>query len=168
MKNELVNPTTGEITTKAHEFVSADGRFLVSVDAQGKHTRKMIYKDFSSVVPETREQTIAMFKLLNEEGQATQMKEAVGEEIVLRDVIFAPYDRMTEDGKEEYGVVTYLIGQDNQAFVTSSKSVYNTLENLFKVLGKPSYSAENAPTVKIITQAGQVKGRTIINLSLVG
>lgn len=166
MKNELVNTQTGELQT---ERISADGKYIITVDEKGKHSRKMIYKDFTSVVPETREQTIAMFKLLNEDGQATQMKEAVGQEFALRDVILQPYDRINEDtGLQEYGVVTYLIAHDNTAFVTSSKSVYNTVVNLFKAFGEPSYNMDQSPKLKIVSRAGQVKGRTIIDVSLIG
>lgn len=165
--NQLVNTQTGELSPV--ERISADGRFIISIDEKGKHSRKMIYKEFASVKPETREQTIALFKLLNEEGMATQMKEAVGVEIDLRDVILQPYDSINEDtGVQEYGVVTYLIAQNNEAFVTSSKSVYNTVINLFKAFGEPSYTADNAPKLKIVSRAGQQKGRTIIDLSLIG
>lgn len=169
--NELatVNTQTGEISTHvSNERLSADGRFLLYVDETGKHRRKMIYKEFASVTPETREEKVAFFNLLNDEESATPMKDAIGTEIVIRDVILQPYDRINEEtGAEEYGVVTYIIGQNDEAFVTSSKSVYNSLQNLFTTFGKPSYSADFAPVVKIISQAGQTKGRTIVNLKLV-
>lgn len=169
MQNELVNTQTGEITTNNTVSISPDGRFMVYKDESGEFVRKQIYKEFTSVKPETREQQIAYFNLLNDEDNATPMKDAIGAQIKVRDVIHQPYDSVNKKtGQTENGVVTYIIGQDDKAFVTSSKSVYNSLENIFNAFGKPSYSDDIAPIIQIVSQAGQTKGRTVVNVKLIG
>lgn len=167
MQNELVNTQTGEIT---NERISADGKYVISQDVNGKFSRRQLYKEFSSVVATTHEQKIALFNLLNEEGQATPMKDAIGTQISLRDVIIQPYDKVNEEtGEMEYGVVTYLIGQDDKAYVTSSKTVYNSLQNLTNAFGQPSYASDFAPIIEIIEQPSPAKkSRTIVNIRLIG
>ena len=154
MSNEIMNTNNQE-------------NYAVTKDEKGKFQRKAIYTPFSSVKAETREQKIAMVNLLSDDSEAQPLKEHIGHQIEIADVIFQPYDKVNEDnGEIEYGVVTYLIDQDGIAFVTSSKSVYHTLKKFFVVFGEPHYNKDEALIVQIVQKDGrQFK---YVDLKLIG
>jgi len=129
------------------------GTVIQQVD--GKFIRKAVYQAFSSVNPTTREEKINLFNLLEGEG-ALAMNDHVGEKFNLVDVVTNPYDRVDEEtGELEYGALTYLFTDDGKVYVTSSKSVYHTIQNLMKVFGEPHYNEEEAPILQIVKRQGQ-------------
>ena len=96
---------------------------------------------------------------------AIPLNEAVGKKITIADVIIRPYDKVNEDsGEMEYGVLTYMISTDGEAFVTSSKSVYYTLQNVFAVFGTPHWEEEEAVTVQVVKKKGLQFNYTDINV----
>jgi hypothetical protein len=144
MSNEIMQTTVKE-------------NYEVQKDESGKFKRKAVYAAFSSIVPETKEQKIAMMNLLNgDEDTTSPLGEHIGQQIQIADVIFNPYDKVNEDtGEMEYGVLSYLITPENQVFVTSSKSVYFSLKRIFQVFGEPHYSEDEVLTIKIVKKQGQ-------------
>jgi hypothetical protein len=144
MSNEIMQTTVKE-------------NYEVQKDESGKFKRKAVYTAFSSIVPETKEQKIAMMNLLSGDGDTTSpLGEHIGQQIQIADVIFNPYDKVNEDtGEMEYGVLSYLITPENQVFVTSSKSVYFSLKRIFQVFGEPHYSEDEVLTIKVIKKQGQ-------------
>jgi hypothetical protein len=73
------------------------------------------------------------------EGAGDELKKHVGQQIQVADVITRKYDKINEEtGELEYGVLTYLLTSDRQAFVTSSKSVYFSIMHILEVFGEPS------------------------------
>jgi len=154
MSNEIMNTTNQE-------------NYEVTKTESGKFQRKAIYTAFSSVEAVTREQKVALVSLLSDDSEAQPLKEHIGHQIEIADVIFQPYDKVNEDtGEIEYGVVTYLIDQDGIAFVTSSKSVYHTLKKFFVVFGEPHYSKEEALIVQVVTKKG--RQYQYVDLKLIG
>jgi hypothetical protein len=154
MSNEIMNTNNQE-------------NYEITKTENGKFQRKTIYKPFSSVVAETKEQKIAMINLLSEDSEAQPLKSHIGHQIELADVIFQPYDKLNEEtGEIEFGVVTYLIDQDGLAFVTSSKSVYHTLKKFFVVFGEPHYNADESITVQIVERNG--RQHKYVDLKLIG
>ena len=154
MSNEIMNTNNQE-------------NYEITKTENGKFQRKTIYKPFSSVVAETKEQKIAMINLLSEDSEAQPLKSHIGLQIELADVIFQPYDKLNEEtGEIEFGVVTYLIDQDGLAFVTSSKSVYHTLKKFFVVFGEPHYNADESITVQIVERNG--RQHKYVDLKLIG
>ena len=154
---------TNEITVQA-EAVETKG-YAITQNAEGKFERKAIYTPFSSVRPETRAQKIALLQLLESDDVAIPLNEAVGKKITIADVIIRPYDKVNEDsGEMEYGVLTYMISTDGEAFVTSSKSVYYTLQNVFSVFGAPHWEGEEAVTVQVVKKKGLQFNYTDINV----
>lgn len=139
-QNELVN---GTVTSENEDFV------IVIED--GKHKRKAKYADYSSVKAETREDKIWLANLLdNEEDTGNGLKDNVGKEIVIADLITRKYDKVDEEtGELQYGVLTYLITPERETFVTSSKSVYFSIMKYMKLLGFPTDEGYEPLTVKV-------------------
>lgn len=158
MENQTVE--TNEIVVSEFKqeeimMVSPDGKSMVVKDADGKFKRKAIFKYWASVDPQTREEKIALLNLLDSDEIAHPMKDNVGKIVNMVDVIFNPFNRVNEEtGKFEEGVLTYLIESDGKAYVTSSKSVYYTLQNAFKAFGEPHYSNEEALQLEIVLKKG--------------
>jgi hypothetical protein len=68
-------------------------------------------------------------------------------------VITKPYNKINEEtGALEYGVITYLITPEKQAFVTSSKSVYFSILNIMDLFGKPSDDDWEDITIKVFSE----------------
>ena len=152
---------TNEITLQTETA----NNYEIKQNAEGKFERKAIYTPFSSVRPETRAQKIALLQLLESDDVAIPLNEAVGKKITIADVIIRPYDKVNEDsGEMEYGVLTYMISTDGEAFVTSSKSVYYTLQNVFSVFGAPHWEGEEAVTVQVVKKKGLQFNYTDINV----
>jgi hypothetical protein len=137
--------------------VTVKEEYQVLQNEEGKFTRKAMYKPFSSIVPETKEQKIAFMNLLNGDDDNTNpLGDHIGSHIQVADVVFNPYDKINEDtGEIEYGVLTYLITPENVVYVTSSKSVYFSMKRIFQVFGEPHYSEDEIITVKVVKKQGQ-------------
>lgn len=152
---------TNEITVQNETANS----YEIKQNAEGKFERKAIYSPFSSVRPETRAQKIALLQMLESDTVATPLNDCVGKKIEISDVIIRPYDSVNEDtGAMEYGVLTYMISPDGEAFVTSSKSVYYTLQNVFSVFGAPHWEGEEVVTVQVVKKKGLQFNYTDINV----
>lgn len=124
-------------------------------DQSGKFKRRATYEDFSSVQVETREEKIKLYQLIEEENDALKpATEHIGTEIELKDVIFRKYDSVDElTGELEEGVLTYLFDKNGTVYVTSSKSVYFSLNKIFKIFGEPTY--EEAVLIKLVRREGR-------------
>ena len=141
---------TNELTTQVNNG------YELTLGADGKYKRKAVYKPFTSVRPETREQKIAMMNLLDSDDVALPMNDYVGAQLKIADVITKPYDSVNEDtGEITSGVLTYLITPEQVAYVTSSKSVYFTVQTIFDVFGEPHYSEGEEIIVEIVKKPGQ-------------
>lgn len=145
MTNELTNQTA-----------QAGQNYEVVQTVDGKFTRRAVYQPFTSVVAETREEKIHMMNLLESDDIALPMNFHIGAKIEIKDVILNPYDSINEEtGEITNGVLTYLITPDGTAYVTSSKSVYFTLQTIFKVFGQPTYNEGSTITVEVVKKQGQ-------------
>ena len=152
---------TNEIQVQAE----AANNYEIKQNAEGKFERKAIYQPFMSVTPETRAQKIALLQLLESDTVAKPLNDCVGSKITIADVIINPYDKVNEDtGEMEYGVLTYMIDTNGEAYVTSSKSVYYTLQNSFKVFGLPHWEEDEAVTVQVVKKKGLQFNYTDINV----
>jgi hypothetical protein len=122
----------------------------------GKFKRKAKYEMYSSVKASTKEEKIALFNIINGSDENTNgLKDHVGKHIEVQNVIFNTYDKIDEEtGKEEYGVLSYLITPDGVPYVTSSKSVYFTLKRIFDIFGSPDSEDWENIVVKIVKKKG--------------
>lgn len=150
------------------EVVEENDNFTVFKNSDGKFVRKAKFMDYSSFKPESREDKIWLMNLIeNEDENGQGMKESVGQEIEVQNIILRKYDKIDEDtGEKIYGVLTYLITPERKAFVTSSKSVYFTITNIMKMFGKPHEDEWENIKVKV----GKEKGANgdMIKIKLVG
>lgn len=167
MTNELttVNAQTGEVLGQV--IVKEDSRF-VTVLENGKYVRKAKFSDYSSIVAESRADKIWLLNLMNgDENSGNGLKDHVGKEIEMANVIFRKYDKVNEDtGNTEYGVLTYIIDPKKEVYVTSSKTVYFAVEEMLRLFGRPNEDGwEN-----IILKVGKKKGTNgdIITVQMIG
>lgn len=168
MTNELqtVNQETGEIIAQ-DTIINETEDFIVIKDKEGKFKRKAKFHDYSSFTPESREDKLWLLKLIDSDessGIGMALSEHVGKEIEIEDVIFKKYDKVDENtGELLYGVLTYLITPDRKAYVTSSKSVYFTLDNMMQVLGTPDTEDWENVKVKVGSKRTQNGNQILIH-----
>jgi hypothetical protein len=143
---------TNELTLTT---VSENENYVILKDEAGKFVRKAKFNDYSSIVAESRADKMWLLNLLEgAEGSGNGLKEHVGKQIEVANVITRKYDKINEEtGQTEYGVLTYLLTPDKVAYVTSSKSVYFSITRMMELFGKPT----DADWENIIVQVGKVK-----------
>lgn len=167
-KNEMVNVETGEIVETPNTLVRETDQYVISKTEDGKFVRKAKYEDYSSFEAETRQDKIWLLNIMEgDEETGNPLSEHIGKVIEVQDIITRKYDKLNEDtGELEYGVLTYLITPDKQAFVTSSKTVYFSVNRIMELFGRPD--EEGWENIKL--KVGSEKGAngTIIKVKLVG
>lgn len=162
------NKSMGEsqMTNNQIQAVNNQPNLVIKQDADGKFKRTATYNDFSSVVAETKEQRIALMNILDGD-EAIPMRKESGATINLVDVITRSYESVDElTGELQYGVLTYLFDKDGKVYVTSSKTVYFTLQKIMQVFGQPTYEGENVLKLEIIERPGQ--HNEILDIKVVG
>lgn len=179
--NQNVNPETGEImTTETNEqFIATleqsranvqyeTEEYIVTKDENGKYARKAKYHPYSSIKAETRADKLWLLNLLEgDENSGFGLKDNVGKEITVENVIFRPYDRIDEEtGNFEYGVLTYLVTPEKDAYVTSAKSVYFTMKQIMELFGKPGTPDWENVIVKVGKQ--KMQNGDAINIKMIG
>jgi hypothetical protein len=142
---------TNELMTSNNQ-----GNYEIIQKEDGKFARKAKYEAFSSVKAETKKEKIALLNLLEGSDENTNgLKDHVGKQLEVANVIFRPYDKVNEDtGEMEYGVLTYLLTPDGVPYVTSSKSVYFSLRRIFEVFGSPDQEEWENIIIKIVQKKG--------------
>lgn len=167
-KNEMVNVETGEIVETPNTLVRETDQYVISKTEDGKFVRRAKYEDYSSFKAETRQDKIWLLNIMEgDEETGNPLSEHIGKVIEVQDIITRKYDKLNEDtGELEYGVLTYLITPEKQAFVTSSKTVYFSVNRIMELFGRPD--EEGWENIKL--KVGSEKGAngTIIKVKLVG
>jgi hypothetical protein len=164
MSNEIA-VTNEEVSVM--EIVQENENYQV-VKQDGKFKRKAKYKDYSSVKTETKEEKIWLLNLLEgAEDTGNGLKEHVGKQIEVENIITRTYDRIDEEtGEIENGVLTYLLTPEKVAYVTSSKSVYFTIIKIMDLFGKPDSDEWENIQLKIGKEKGQ--NGDMIKVKMVG
>jgi hypothetical protein len=164
-QNELVVAEQNQV---AEIVQSENDDFVIVKTSEGKFVRKAKFKEYSSIKPKDRKEQIWLLNLMEGSEETGQgLKEHVGKQIEVADIITRRYDKINEEtGQTEYGVLTYLLTPDRIAYVTSSKTVYFSIVRIMELFGTPdSEGWEN-----IIIKVGKQKGQNgdIINIKMVG
>ena len=158
MTNEIKAAENQEVENKltVGTVAQSNDRYDVVVNEEGKYVRKAKYEEFCSVVPQNKAEKVALFNLLEGGEENTNgLKDHVGQIIEIENVIFRPYDKVNEEtGALEYGVLTYLITPEGVPYVTSSKSVYFSMKNIFKVFGSPVEEDWENIKIKVVKKKG--------------
>lgn len=169
-QNEITNVETENQSTELVEshVVRENDQFVVVQDAEGKFKRKAKYSLYTSFKAENRADKIFLANLLEgAEESGSGLKEHVGQQIEVQDIITRPYDKINEDtGEMEYGVLTYFITPEKQAFVTSSKSVYFSITRIMELFGKPTDAEWENIKIKVMKEKGT--NGDMIKIKLVG
>jgi hypothetical protein len=169
MTNELQVNEIVETQNQVAEVVQSENEeFAIVKDADGKFKRKAKFKNYSSIVAETRQDKMWLLNLLEgNEDSGNGLKDHVGKQIEVHDIITRQYDRINEEtGATEYGVLTYLITKDKIAYVTSSKTVYFSVMRTLDLFGYPNTPEWEPITFKVGKQKGQ--NGDIIKVQMVG
>ena len=133
------------------EVVKEDANYRIIRDKDGNYAKKAKFHDFSSFKAETREDRVWLMGLFDsDEGDENNagLKNHIGKVIEVQDIILKTYDTVDEKtGDPVYGVNTYLITPERQAYITSSKSVYFKVLEIFEYFGVPG--SEDWQNVKV-------------------
>jgi hypothetical protein len=152
MSNEIMQSTV----TEGYE---------VFKNEEGKFVRRATYNAWSSIIPVTKEQKIAMFNLMNSNDVGSPLKDYIGAEIEVADVVFNPYTSIDEKtGEELPGVLSYIFTPDGIPYVTSSKSVYFSLKRMFQWFGEPHYSEGETVRIQVVEKKGREHKYVDINI----
>lgn len=149
------------------DAVQTTPQYEVYQDAQGQYQRRANYEDFSSIIANSKDEKIWLFNLL--EGNLDEiygMKDNVGKTIEVANIITKTYDSINEEtGEIQNGVLTYLIDPDFDAYVTSSKTVYFTVNRIMRIFGQPNN--ENWENVKVKIESERGQNGNIIKIKMV-
>lgn len=166
MTNEIQNQEVQN--QEVAQVVRENDQYSVRKDENGKYVRKAKYNNYSSFSAETKEDKIWLFNLLEGNGEGVYgMKECIGQEIEIKDVIMNSYDSVDEEtGEIQYGVLTYILDPEGNAYVTSSKSVYFTVKRIMELFGDPSN--EDWENVKVKITSEKAQNGNMVKLKMIG
>lgn len=159
---EIQYPTTRKIKQETEDFI------IMELE-DGSFQKQKKYKKYYSHVPTSESDMLSLYKLFNTEDNpdVLRMSTQVGKELKIKEVYTNPYESFDEKtGESKPGVTTTIKTEDDEYIATSSKTVYNTLEGLFKVFGYPNTENYKAVTLKV-TERKRDNGMQI-NLELKG
>jgi RNase P/RNase MRP subunit p29 len=165
MTNEIAN-VNNEVLTG--EVVREEKNYVVIKNEEGKFVRKAKYNSYSSVQAETKAEKIWLMNLMEgNEDTANGLKEHVGKEIEVANIITRPYDKINEEtGAVEYGVLTYLLTPDKTTYVTSSKNVYFSIVNIMDLFGAPDQPDWENIIIRVLKEKGA--NGDMIKIKMVG
>lgn len=162
-----------EVTVIGNNIVEENDKYVVKKVADPKtgeikFVRQAKYTEYSSIKTETREDKLWLFQVYEgDEDSGYGLKNNIGKEIEVQDIILRPYDRIDEDtGEKEFGVLTYLITPKKEVYVTSSKTVYFTITRLMELFGTPDSDEWENIKVKVDSEKGQ--HGDIIKIKMIG
>jgi hypothetical protein len=169
---ETNQTTQNEITTTENTptqvTISETDKYMVIKQADGTFKRKAKFADYSSIVATDRAEKIWLMNLLDGDAESgNPLKQHIGKQIEIENVITRKYDKINEEtGELEYGVLTYLITPEKVPYATSSKSVYFSITRMMDLFGTPDSEEWENITVKVSSSKGA--NGDIINIKMVG
>lgn len=139
----LYDEVTGEIINNENlVFIRKSGDYEIYKDlSTSKYIKKRIYYHLSTFDSDNDELMFELFKVKNDENnqKAIPINNAIDKEITIKDVEFSPYDTAIneETGGIDSGVITTILGEDGNYYITSSKIFYSEILKIlthFKVI----------------------------------
>src|SRR5699024_1156869 len=112
MTNEIqnVDVNTGEIL-QTEEVIRDTEDYTIVLQADGRYRKDMKYKKYYSLVPESKEDSIELYKILNSQDneKVTPMAQMKNKEIEIHQVYTNPYQSFDENtGGNINGVTTTI------------------------------------------------------------
>ena len=102
--NEMIVSNNQELTETpelviGETIVRQDENFVIVKTTDGKFKRKAKYKHFSSIKAETRQDKIWLSNLMdmNDDDDSAGLKNHIGKQIEVRDIITKPYSKINEE-----------------------------------------------------------------------
>lgn len=139
--NQNQETEVANVTENAEVVVRQNEEFKVVKTNEGyKKERVTDYEEIWTFEPQDKKEKLMVFNLLNgDEESGNGLKDHIGEIIPVANIITKPYRAIDEgNGNDKFGVLTYIITPDNVGYVTSSKSVFFTIQQMLKDFGNPS------------------------------
>lgn len=168
MTNEMtILNGNGEAMNVSEVVVSDTADYTIVQTSDGKFKKNMKYQPYFSRQAETETEKKELYKVLNEDNNdnVIELKNMIDKQIDIVHVFINPYTSFDEDtGKNTHGVTCTIQSTDGNYYVTSSKSVYYTLKNMFETFGYPS--DENYNPIKVVVTGTKQKNGVQINLKL--
>lgn len=163
-QNEIVTTENAQVDV----IQSETDKYVVVKQADGKFKRKAKFEEYSSIVAKDRSEKIWLMNLLDGDAESgNPLKQHIGKQIEIANVITRKYDKINEEtGELEYGVLTYLITPDKVPYATSSKSVYFSINRMMDLFGKPT--DEEWENIKVQVSSTKGANGDIINIKMVG
>lgn len=163
---------TNELSTNLNQIetlVEETNEYSIYKTPEGKYEKRMKYSQFWSRTPETEEEMVELYSIMNEQDSelVIPFKRAIGEVLEIKHVFFNPYNSFDEEtGQSTTGVTTTLETYDGKYYATSSKTVYYNLQNIFKTFGTPG--TPNYLGVKVAIKSTKAKHGDQISLAVLG
>lgn len=172
MENEVIlNTNTGEISNSqvniGEEIIQDTDDFTIVKLPNGKFRKDIKYKRMYTKIPQSKEEIIELYKILNTEDNpdVTPMRDILNQEIEIHQAYTNPYQSFDEETGGNTNGVTTTIYTGEKYVATSSKSVYHTLMGLFEMFGYPN--TENYEPIKVKIVGKKRENGIQINLELV-
>jgi hypothetical protein len=143
--------------------------YTIYLDETGKYTKEMKYKKFATKTDFTQEETVFLYKALNEQNfeGVSPMSEKIGLEFHLQNFYINPYESFDDEtGLSVKGVSILIETLENEFIATSSKTVYYNIQSITNTFGMPN--TENYKPLKLKIKATKQKLGNQISLELLG
>lgn len=141
---------------------------IIKYNQSGKLRKRTKFHQYSSIKATTREEKVKLFNIMNGDDTSVISFKTLtnGTKIKITDIIFNPYTAVDKETNEfKRNVNTVIFDDKGGIFATSSKNVYFTLTNAFKVFGFPS-DEDYLPITIEVNRVKREKGEQI-NIRLV-
>lgn len=173
--NGMLNSQPTQTSSKPNAkvaIVEDNNDYTVYRLADGTFKREMKFQKFWSRTPNTEDETMELYKLFNESDDAEnvhQFKKSVGEIITIKNFFVNPYASFDEEtGEVTQGMTLMLEDDKGEFYVTSSKSAYYTLKNIFNTFKLPNTDGYK-PIKVVVTETRNTQTKNMmIGLKLVG
>ena len=165
MTNEMTNYQNNQ-----ENIVEETENYKVIKLEDGTFLKKMKYQKIWTAVPETEEDQIKMYQVLNsneEDELVTPLKNMLKQEIIIKNYFTNPYQSFDKATGESTDAVTTIIEDiEGHFYATSSKTVYYDLLRLAETFNTPN-TPDYRPIIVKVNGTRQQKGIQI-SLSFVG
>ena len=169
--NKMATGTQGQSPIRVRLVEDTENHTIYQL-SNGKFEKEMKIKKQYTKVPETDEEVMELFKLFNSSGDDENVIPFVqakkGTIITIKNFFVNPYASFNEEtGELKQGMTLMIEDESGKYYVTSSKTAYYALMNIFNAFHLPN-TVLYKPVQVEITKTKSQSGNNIQGLKLVG